>query len=584
LHQQWFINNRRGARRFGRRAVLRTGAVAGAAAFIAACGGGSDDEGGESGSGQFSVAPSTRTAEAGTPRPGGTASTRLATNPPLDPHTTSQFSAQVLSSYVLARLLKFKSGPTPDVAAGFETEGDLAESVEIPADGLTVTFRLRPNAVWQNVPPVNGRPVDAEDIKFSLDRFRTEPRNSNRGAFGTAENPIVESVQTPDPRTVVIRLARPYGPFRNLVANPNFLWIMPKEIGAGAVDPGRQMIGAGPFILDSVQPDISYRLRRNPNYYGAPTPYLEQMDLVRINEEAQEVAQFQAERLDAIAVPAERLEEVRRSNSRSEIIEYLPNTFGFLAYQLRTDTPYRDERVRRAASMAIDRDGLLELIYLGRGVWNSAIPASFGRWQVDPKSSEMGSAGQWFKYDPDEAKKLLEAAGYTNAVPMRFVFTNNIYGERFNQAAEAIAGMLKEGGFDAQVVTQDYQREYIAPTGTFFGGNFESVFYGLQTGFSDPHDYLFNMYHTRGARNHSGVRDAQLDAMIDQEGATLDDQERIRLVQEIQRYMADKVYYATTAVGTAYTGVQPWVKNYLPVNGGYGIGAETWAKLWIERE
>jgi ABC-type transport system substrate-binding protein len=233
--------------------------------------------------------------------------------------------------------------------------------------------------------------------------------------------------------------------------------------------------------------------------------------------------------------------------------------------------------------MTIDRDGLLSLIYLGKGVWNSAIPASFGAWRVDPKSAEMGAAGQWFKFDPSESKKLLAAAGHPSGLPMKYVFTNNIYGERFNQAAEAIAGMLKEGGFNTQVAVQDYQREYISPTGTFFGGNFESVFYGLQTGFSDPHDYLFNMYHSRGARNHAGIRDAQLDALIDKEGATLNDQERIKLVKEIQKYAADKVYYATTAVGAAYIGVQPWVKNYNPVNGGYGVGAETWAKAWVDR-
>lgn len=56
----------------------------------------------------------------------------------------------------------------------------------------------------------------------------------------------------------------------------------------------------------------------------------------------------------------------------------------------------------------------------------------------------------------------------------------------------------------------------------------------------------------------------RLDAMIDQEGATLDDGERLKQVQDIQRYVADKVYYATSAVGTASIGVQPWVKNTCP--------------------
>jgi ABC-type transport system substrate-binding protein len=142
--------------------------------------------------------------------------------------------------------------------------------------------------------------------------------------------------------------------------------------------------------------------------------------------------------------------------------------------------------------------------------------------------------------------------------------------------------MLKEGGFNVQVVIQDYLREYITPgTGTFFG-NFEGMFYGLQTAFGDPHDYLWNMHHSRSARNHGGVNDPQLDALLDKEEATLDDTERIKLVKEIQKYCADKVYYGTTAVGPAFIGVQEWIKNYQR-NNGYGTGAESRPKLWIDR-
>jgi peptide/nickel transport system substrate-binding protein len=564
----------------GRRQLLG-GALAGgaAAAFLAACGGGKG--GGEA---QEAVIPqSTRQATTAQPKPGGTISVRQSANAPLDPHLNSTFTAQTLASYVYARLLKYKTAADPAFADNYETEGDLAESVEIPADGLTVTFKLRANATWHDIAPVNGRAVDAEDVRFSLERFRTDPKSTNRAAFGTQQNPLVESVQTPDAKTVVFKLAKPYGPFRNLIANSNYLWIMPKEIGAGAIDPGKQMIGAGPFILDSTQPDIAYRVRRNPSYYGSPMPYVDGVNLAIITEEAQEVAQFQAGRLDLAALPAERVEEVERSVPKAEIIEYLPQTFALLAFQLRGDnSPFQDERVRRAAQMSIDRDGLLALIYLNKGSWQSAIPSNFGTWRVDPKSSDMGAGGQWFKHNPSEAKKLLAAAGYGNGFPSRFIFTNNIYGERFNQTAEAVSGMLKEGGFNLQVVTQDYLREYITPgTGTFFG-NFEGMFYGLQTAFGDPHDYLYNMHHSRSTRNHAGVNDPQLDALLDKEEATLNDEERIKLVKEIQRYVADKVYYGTTAVGPAFIGVQDWIKNYQR-NNGYGTGAEGRAKLWIDR-
>ena len=176
----------RGWQRAIRRRRLLGTALAGSAgaAFLAACGGsGGNNEGGAQ---EATIAPSTRVAETGQPKPGGTISTRQAANAPLDPHTNTTFTAQTLASYVYARLLKYKTGIDPTTANDYEIEGDLAESVEMPGDGRTVTFKLRPNARWQDIAPVSGRIVEAEDVKFSFDRFRTDPKSRNKGVFGTA--------------------------------------------------------------------------------------------------------------------------------------------------------------------------------------------------------------------------------------------------------------------------------------------------------------------------------------------------------------------------------------------------------------
>ncbi len=93
----------------------------------------------------------------------------------------------------------------------------------MPGDGTQLTFKLQPSATFHNKPPVNGRAVTAEDVGLSLDRFRTAPQNTNRNAFGYDKNPIVTSLETPDPATVVVRLAKPYAPIQNLFANPQYL-------------------------------------------------------------------------------------------------------------------------------------------------------------------------------------------------------------------------------------------------------------------------------------------------------------------------------------------------------------------------
>lgn len=554
------------------------GALSSGAVLLAACGGKRPQDDVV----QQGTAVPPAPAPTAAPKPGGILSLRVTGNPPLDPYTNSASLSQSLAGFTMARLLKFKTDPDPAISSRYETESDLATRVETSPDGLTWTYRLRP-ARWQDIAPVSGRMVDSEDVRLSLERFRAEPKNSNRAAFGTEQSPLVEQVETPDARTVIFRLARPYGPFRVLTASPNHLWVMAKEIAAGVLDPAKQVIGAGPFIYDSAQPDIAVKLRRNPVYFDTPKPYVDGVNFSVIKDTAQEVAQFRAGRLDRLDVPVEQLDELRQSLPKASFIEYVSATYSFVALQQRGATPFRDERVRRAAQMAIDRDGLLRLGYRNKGFWNSAVPSVFSRWRVDPKSAAIGPGGRWYEHNPAESKKLLAAAGYPNGLTMRYIYTNNNYGDWFTQLAEAVFGMLGEAGFNLQIVTQDYQREYITPgTGTFFG-NYEGAFFGIESAFLDPHDYVFNMLHSRSARNHAGVNDPQLDAMIDKEGATIDEDERIKLFQEIERYLAERVYYVTTAVGLQYVGAQEWLKNYCFNLGAPGYGTETFAKSWLDR-
>jgi ABC-type transport system substrate-binding protein len=209
------------------------------------------------------------------------------------------------------------------------------------------------------------------------------------------------------------------------------------------------------------------------------------------------------------------------------------------------------------------------------------VPAHLGKWRLDPKGAEIGDAGRWFTHNPQEAKKLLAAAGHPDGIDVRYIFTNNAYGERFNQWAEAVAAMLKEGGVKTQIAIQDYNREYIASDGTFFG-RFEGMFFGLQTPFPDPHDYLFNMLHSQSRRNHAGVNDAQLDELIDREGGTVNQDERLKLVKEIQRYANEKMYYAPGFIGPGFVALQPWVKGY-KYSANYGSGTETGLDVWLDR-
>lgn len=502
-----------------RRRALGLGvSITGASAFALACGRGGSQETKDARPSATSAAAQ-RAAE-DTPKQGGSARARITGTPPLDPIANTSFRAQQMAGHTYSRLVKFRTGADPAVAANFEVVPDLAAAWEVAGDGAQVTFRLQPTAVFHDKPPVSGRAVEAEDVRLALERFRTEPKNSNRAAFGSAELPIIDKVETPDPKTFVVKLARPYGPILNLFANPQYLWVLPREAAAGGFDPAKDQIGSGPWVLDSLQPDVEIKLRANRRYFLDGKPYVDNWTIPIIGETVQGKSQFQAERLDIEAISFEDKGEVEKSNPKAKWVTYIPGTIPFIAFQLRGSSPFRDERVRRAVSMAFDRDAMLQLSYDGQGVYHNIVPAHLGKWWLDPKSADAGDAGKYFKHDVREAKALLAAAGAVG-LQFKFIYTNNAYGERFNQWAETAATMLKDIGLQPTIVVQDYATQYITPkTGTFYG-NFEGMFFGLQSPLTDAHDYLFNMAHSVSSRNHAGVNDGALDG-ADRQGSVHD--------------------------------------------------------------
>src|SRR5262249_4194665 len=154
-------------------------------------------------------------------------------------------------------------------------------------------------------------------------------------------------------------------------------------------------------------------------------------------------------------------------------------------------------------SLAIDRDELLNVLSEGQGYINNAIPAGLPSYWLDPRSADMGPNAKFFKRDVDAAKKLLAEANFDTSKKIPLVSSLNAYGDTFNQSIEVVIKQLKDAGIQADFRPQDYAA-YIASTflGKFDGG---TMVWGLETPYPEPNDYLYNMYHPKGARNHAGV-------------------------------------------------------------------------------
>ncbi|MCL6641269.1 MAG: hypothetical protein K6T92_07845, partial [Candidatus Rokubacteria bacterium] len=457
------------------------------------------------------------------------------------------YTSQRLAAFTYPRLLKFKTDKDPRTAQNYETIPDLAAAQPEVLDGGTrYIFKLRPDAKTHPKPPLNGRLYDAEDVKASYERFVSEPKNQNKGVFAAAG---VTGVETPDSTTVVFKLARPYAPFLNTMANPQYLWILPKETGT-TFDPDKDMAGAGPFIFESIQPDVAIKFRKHPDYYLKGQPYIDAMTLAIVQERSQQVAQFLAQKLDFIDLAHEHLRDVKAGVPQATLIKYPSGTYPFLFTQLRGSGPFKDERVRQALSLAVDRDALLKLSYDGEGWWQNLVPVNMGKWWTDPKDPANRPSTRFFgtgdrKKDLADAVALLKAAGYdeTKKLPIRYYYTPNGYTEIYNQWAEATQGFLRDTNiFQPTVVPADYRGEWIVSGGIYFGRiPDDGVAFALQTPVTDAHDFVFNQLHSKSTRNHAGVNDPELDAMIDKEVTIIDEAERVKAIRAIVAHANDEL-------------------------------------------
>ena len=174
---------------------------------------------------------------------------------------------------------------------------------------------------------------------------------------------------------------------------------------------------------------------------------------------------------------------------------------------MRKNSPFSDVRVRRAISLAFDRQGLLDAVAEGVGVLNPAVPSAFKEWSLPV--DQLGEGAQYYKHDPARAKKLLAEAGYPNGFQATISYAT--YGSTVQvDALQLVLKYLKDIGIDAKANQQEYGA-YIAST---FYGKYESMAFGPQTPFLEPDNFLFGPHMPGELKNQSHVNDPVLADML----------------------------------------------------------------------
>jgi peptide/nickel transport system substrate-binding protein len=506
------------------------------------------------------------------PKRGGILRVRGFDPPNFDPHLTIAGFTQSTVSFVYSKLVRHKVGS--DVPPGrFILEPDLAERWEEQND-TTYIFHLRRGVTWHNRPPVNGRELVAEDVKFTYDRFLTEPGNANRYLLDA-----VERVEVVDRYTVKFLLKEPYVWFLSVLAYPQSMWIVAPEVVQhfGDLKKAETAIGTGPFILERYEPNVKTIFRRNPAYFRAGQPYVDSVEWLVIPDESTGLAMYRTGQLDCgpginWAIRQHDLEALKKSHPHLRYQDYLSQTSGVL--NLRNDmAPFSDVRVRRAISHAIDRQAIIEAVW-GRGAPTSAVTRGLVEWSLP--IDELGAGAKYYQYDPEEARRLLAEAGYPKGFKTQLTVTSGLSRDLVDDT-QLIQRYLKDVGIEAELKIQEYGA-YIATTAQ---GKFEGLA-RTPTGVTwEPDGRLYRAYASDSSRNTGHVDDATLTAMLKTQRRTKDLEARKQLIFDIQRYVAEQQYYVYLMANTITTSWQPYVKNFAP-NHSFDYGNRA-AALWLER-
>src|SRR5499426_3628750 len=304
-------------------------------------------------------------AATGPPKRGGILRVRGYEPVHFDPHLTISFKTHTTLSFVYNKLVRHKVGA--DVPPGtFIVEPDLAERWE-ELDDTTYVFSLRQGVKWHNKPPLNGRELVAEDVKFTYDRFLREPGNPNRYILDS-----VDRIEVVDRYTVKFFLKEPYVWFVNALAYSTSMWIIAPEMVQqfGDLKKPETAIGTGPFLLERHEPNVKTIFKRNPDYFRQGEPYVDGVEWLVLDDESTGLAMYRTGQLDCgpagnWSVRQQDVEALKKSHPHLVYRDFLSQTTQ--AIMMRTDmAPFNDVRVRRAISHAIDRQALIEAVW-GRG-------------------------------------------------------------------------------------------------------------------------------------------------------------------------------------------------------------------------
>ncbi len=514
------------------------------------------------------------------PKTGGTL--RWASNPPVSWDLAGP-AASLLASYAIFHngLVTFEMSDLAENLNLVKTQGDLAQSWEQP-DNQTLTFKLHPGIKWPDMAPVNGRAFTSADVKYAVEVYQKAPVQS-------VIYRDVASVETPDDNTVIFKMKQPVAYFLGVLRQPmNLIFSREQHSSADGLKSGP--IGTGAFIYDGGQDRVGWKARKNPTYFkkdpwtGKQLPYIDKIETAYYPDSNASLAAFRDKQAD-VFYPLNRSMWLDVLKTNPEVITQI--TTPPPSYQpymgIRNDKPpFNDPRVRQALSMAINREDIIFGPFDGMAGYGYAQDWTFFNqewpWTLD-------QLGNYSKFNVAEAKKLMQAAGFSNGIGRKM--------ELYHIAATGI-------NFDVgQIVADQWKKnlgidvvETVPPDSAswqdrFYGVKYDDVIIAAVAGPSlDPDAYAFDPLHSKSTKNYFKVNDPELDRMAEAQRVEFDTAKRQGILKDIMKRDLDQMYRLWTVTPYKINVRYPYVYNAVDqvhAWGPLGWGSKVCEMVWYDK-
>lgn len=419
----------------------------------------------------------------------------------------------------------------------------LVKEFNVSDDGLTYEFTLHENVKWQD-----GQALTAEDVKFTVEYFLTNPKSR-------FTNPLksIERVEVEDATHFTFVLSQ---------ANPNFmiqpladLPILPKHIWSQVSNPDEatNALGSGPYILGEYKAGQYYKMTANEDYFKGK-PVVETIIFPIIEDTTALYTALQAGEIDAISSSiSPELVSQFESNSNLEVIR--GPGYSTTLFQLNAEKyPMTEKAFRQAIAYAIDSKYLVDTVLLGYG--------ELGSLGFIHPSSPFYNNQLSFTPDIEKAKQILEDSGFKDTDGDGFredqqgnklelttlVYSSNPIRIR---TAELITDWLNNAGLNVKVKAMDATTVDSLVWPDFDvskGRDFDLAIWGWSSTMQLFPDRMVELFHSDtsvGSVNIGGYKNAEFDQLAESLRNTLDNEERKQIINEMQAFIADEVPITT---------------------------------------